>query len=139
MRAADDGGDILQPGQGAFKVPHLRNVELSGPYFHNGVKATLRQVVEFYNNGGDFQVAGKNGQVRPLGLTEGEKQALVSFMMAMTDERVRLQKAPFDHPQLFIHNGHNADGSDNDVERVATGAAGGAPLQTFLGLNPFSP
>src|SRR5262249_4225444 len=32
---------------GAFKVPGLRNVELTGPYFHNGGKATLMQVVNF--------------------------------------------------------------------------------------------
>ena len=38
---------------GAFKVPTLRNVELTGPYFHNGGQATLEQVVQFYNRGGD--------------------------------------------------------------------------------------
>jgi cytochrome c peroxidase len=38
---------------GAFKVPALRNVELTGPYFHNGGQATLQQVVQFYNRGGD--------------------------------------------------------------------------------------
>src|SRR5262249_39347045 len=39
---------------GAFKTPGLRNVEFTGPYFHNGGQATLEQVVEFYNRGGDF-------------------------------------------------------------------------------------
>ena len=38
---------------GAFKVPSLRNVELTGPYFHNGGQATLEQVIQFYNRGGD--------------------------------------------------------------------------------------
>ncbi len=38
---------------GAFKVPSLRNVELTGPYFHNGGQATLDQVMQFYNRGGD--------------------------------------------------------------------------------------
>ena len=38
---------------GAFKVPSLRNIELTGPYFHNGGSATLEQVIEFYNRGGD--------------------------------------------------------------------------------------
>src|SRR6185295_16574143 len=79
---ADDGGDILQPGLGAFKVPGLRIIELNGPYFHNGGKSTLRQVVEFYNNGGDFAVPGQDSQIRLLGLTEGEKNALVSFLVA---------------------------------------------------------
>jgi hypothetical protein len=136
---ADDGGDILQPGLGAFKIPALRNVELNGPYFHNGGKSTLRQVVEFYNNGGDFAVAGRDSQIRPLGMTEGEKQALVSFLMALTDERVRIQSAPFDHPELRINNGHNPDGSDNALLLPATGAAGGAPFTPFLGLNPQQP
>src|SRR6185295_4596344 len=135
----DDGGDILQPNLGFFKVPGLRNTELNGPYFHNGGKATLRQVVEFYNNGGDFAVAGKNSQIRPLGLTEGEKQALVSFLVALTDQRVRIQSAPFDHPELRINNGHNPDGSDNASTLPATGAAGGAPFTSFLGLNPQQP
>ena len=36
------------------KFPTLRNVELTGPFFHNGGQATLEQVVEFYNRGGDF-------------------------------------------------------------------------------------
>ena len=39
---------------GAFKTPGIRNVEFTGPYFHNGGQATLEQVVEFYNRGGDF-------------------------------------------------------------------------------------
>ena len=38
---------------GAFKTPSLRNAELTGPYFHNGGQATLKQVIEFYNRGGD--------------------------------------------------------------------------------------
>src|SRR5262249_51927629 len=42
---------------GAFKVPSLRNVELTGPYFHNGGMATLEQVVDFYTRGGGFHEA----------------------------------------------------------------------------------
>jgi len=41
---------------GAFKAPQLRNVELTGPYFHNGGTLTLRQVVDFYTRGGDFPI-----------------------------------------------------------------------------------
>lgn len=39
---------------GAFKIPTLRNVEITGPYFHNGGQATLSQVVEFYDRQSDF-------------------------------------------------------------------------------------
>ena len=40
---------------GAFKVPSLRNVAVTAPYFHNGGQQTLKQVVLFYNRGGDRQ------------------------------------------------------------------------------------
>jgi cytochrome c peroxidase len=38
----------------AFKVPGLRNVEVTGPYFQNGGQASLEQVADFYARGGDF-------------------------------------------------------------------------------------
>jgi cytochrome c peroxidase len=118
---ADDPGD----GTGEFKTPSLRNVELTGPYFHNGQFATLRQVVAFYNNGGDEV----NPELVPLNLSETNKQALVDFLISLTDERVRFRRAPFDHPSLSPVNGTPLD---------EVGAAGAAtPLGTFLGLSPF--
>ena len=104
---------------GSFKVPSLRNVELTGPYFHNGGQATLEQVVEFYNRGGDSRgdfgtntTGYKNNpsnlppEIMPLHLTDTEKANLVAFLKALTDERVRWEQAPFDHPSLRIPNGH---------------------------------
>jgi len=138
---------------GAFKTPGLRNIELTAPYFHNGSQLTLRQVVDFYARGGDFQpIAGREGRISPLStLTLGKtpeeveqaKEALVAFLKALTDERVRYQKAPFDHPQLWITNGHPGsptsvtnDGTgkatDNMMEIVAVGRNGGNPLPSFL-------
>ena len=72
-------------------------MELSGPYFHTGDKATLRQVVDFYNRGGDFPNQFTDSAIRPLGLTETEKNALVSLLVAMTDDRVRFERAPDQH------------------------------------------
>ena len=98
---------------GAFKTPGLRNVELTGPYFHNGGTATLMQVVDFYDRGGDF---GKDNyenldpDIQPLGLDPTEKENLVKFLLTLTDERVRMEKAPFDHPSLCIPNGHSGSG-----------------------------
>lgn len=87
---------------GRFKVPSLRNVELRPPYFHDGSAATLADVVAFYNRGGDFNAPNKNPLIRPLGLTAQQQQALVAFLgRALTDPRVPLAQAPFDHPQLF--------------------------------------
>ena len=96
---------------GAFKAPQLRDVELTGPYFHNGGILTLRQVVDFYSRGGDFPIS--NEQHRDFLLTnlnlevqsnlnEDEKVALVDFLLELTDERVAHDAAPFDHPQVII-------------------------------------
>ena len=125
--------------KGAFKTPGLRNVELNGPYFHNGGKSTLMQVVQFYHIGGDFPGnPDRSPAIVPLGITPDHKTNLVAFLISLTDERVRWQQAPFDHPQLFVPDGQNPDGSDNLVEIPVVGASGaGAPIQRFLNLNPF--
>jgi cytochrome c peroxidase len=193
---------------GAFKVPALRNVELTGPYFHNGGQASLEQVIQFYNRGGDrkdlFQkdpdcggallidgmvapdpetglidssgfLAGNDGQGQPsniaadmagtkdlldttcspsqsphetLNLSSSDVDDLVAFLKTLTDDRVRFEQAPFDHPSLILPNGHI--GNEKKVEFTkstnqavqqtyelpAIGAAGrGAkallPLQSF--------
>jgi len=121
-------------------VPGLHNVELTGPYFHNGGKSTLRQVIEFYDDGGNFKNPTLSPLITPLGLSAPQQDALIAFLLSLTDERVRLQKAPFDHPQLFIPNGDNPAGTDTLVELPAVGAGGFAtPLPRFLDLNPFEP
>jgi cytochrome c peroxidase len=97
-----DGPNVM----GTFKAPQLRNVELTGPYFHNGGQLTLRQVIDFYNRGGDFDnPADFDPNVHALGLNDQEKSDLVSFMIALTDERVAFERAPFDHPSLCVANG----------------------------------
>ena len=119
----------VSPGErvatnGHFKTPTLRNVELTGPYFHNGGAATLHQVVEFYNRGGDFHGQNINdldADITNLGLSTDEKTALVEFMKALTDDRVRFHAAPFDHPQLMVANGHA--GSTSAVTNDGTGRA----------------
>lgn len=93
---------------GRFRTPNLRNVELHAPYMHNGRFATLEEVVEFYNRGGDFRDAPnfESGIIRPLGLTDYEKSALVAFMKRpMTDLRVKHELPPFDRPKLFTESG----------------------------------
>ena len=137
---------------GAFKTPGLRNVELTGPYFHNGGKSTLMQVVDFYNRGGDFAPENRQAlapDIQPLGLTPPEKEALVAFLMSLTDERVRYRRAPFDHPSICLPNGHpDSISTSSATDGVApdanpqlclkeTGAAGSrTPLLPFLGLSP---
>jgi cytochrome c peroxidase len=132
---------------GAFKTPGLRNVALTAPYYHNGGQLTLLQVVEFYNRGGDFHeknIENVDADVRSLGLTAAEKLALVAFLEGLTDERVRSHRAPFDHPQLFVSDGHpgnqrsvTAGSSRKAVDQLreipAVGARGyPKPLANFL-------
>jgi hypothetical protein len=96
-----DPNETLNPGfkraavDGSFKTPGLRNQELMAPYMHNGGFATLRQVVEFYNRGGNFcrvNEADLHPDIAPRGMTSAELDKLVSFLLALTDERVRLQR-----------------------------------------------
>lgn len=100
---------------GAFKASTIRNVELTGPYFHNGGFKTLREVVAFYDRGGNFckfNFADLDPDIQNLGLDaltvdgKSAEEALVAFMIALTDNRVRFKKAPFDHPELRLPNGH---------------------------------
>lgn len=114
---------------GSFKVPSLRNVELTAPYFHNGGQLTLKQVVDFYNRGGDFKdenIADVPTDITDLGLTPAEKEALISFLTSLTDPRVKYERAPFDHPQLLVPNGHPAAAG-----KITTDAQGRA-ITTFL-------
>ena len=188
--------DVLG-SDGAFKIPMLRNVELTAPYFHNGGTKSLSEVVDFYLRGGNHQSgpiglkspatqlatdpigpsvplqtgglvgfdATRTNQViiRPVGtltgpnfdnvpaqnatgpFVEADKQALVAFLLSMTDERVKFRKAPFDHPQLYVPNGHYGDenfvinlfGSalDEFIQIPAVGQNGGDQLPKFLGLD----
>jgi hypothetical protein len=154
---------------GAFKAPSLRNVELTGPYFHTGSYLTLRQVVDFYLRGGDFPNTNKedrdphmlNNEMQAFGFgptilalmgdvaeggtfvngfllqgtfgdalpdtqyqynffpdnahaitpepfadratgLEDVRNSLVKFLIALTDQRVKFERAPFDRPEIFV-------------------------------------
>ena len=67
-----------------FKVPSLRNVELTAPYMFDGSLKTLEEVVTHYNNGGKNHYQ-KNTLIRSLKLTEQEQLDLVSFLKTLTD------------------------------------------------------
>lgn len=100
-------GRAMVAVNGAFKVPSLRNVELTGPYMHNGSLLTLEQVVDFYFRGGNFKNAHHFATVVfPQPITPEEKADLVAFLKSLTDERVRWERAPFDHPELAVPHGH---------------------------------
>jgi len=73
-------GDI-----GKFKVPALRNIELSAPYMHDGSLATLEDVIEHYAAGGRGDVT-TDPLIKPLSLSSEEKADLVEFLRSLTDE-----------------------------------------------------
>lgn len=130
---------------GSVKAAPLREVELTGPYFHNGGKLTLRQVVDFYSRGGDFPVtnaAHRDFNVVNLdlevqsNLSEEEKVALVDFLLQLTDERVRHERAPFDHPQVILP----LDGAAPENDFRATAQAGrDAMLAGCVDASRFGP
>ena len=133
-------GTAVPPGaavsvNGAVKTPDLRNIELTAPYFLNGGQATLAQLVDFYSRGGDFPSADVDPSLERVSFSPDDEVAVVAFLKSLTDERVRNQSAPFDHPSLVIPNGMALDGNGNAIEQTitlpATGAGGGAPLPKF--------
>ncbi|MEO5584418.1 MAG: cytochrome c peroxidase [Flavobacteriales bacterium] len=80
---------------GQFKVPSLRNVELSAPYMHDGRFNTLEEVVEHYNSGikahpdldDRLTVEGQiGGTPLHMDLSDYDKAALVAFLKTLTDE-----------------------------------------------------
>lgn len=91
------GGITGNPADnGKFKVPSLRNIELTTPYMHDGRFTNLEQVVEFYNSGvvdnPNLSPPLRNppgspnaGQPRRLNLTPQQKAALVAFLKTLTD------------------------------------------------------
>jgi cytochrome c peroxidase len=105
LGVASSGGRFADAGRyrvtrrqadlGAFRTPSLRNVEITAPYMHDGSLATLEEVIAFYDAGGRPN-PNLSPLIRPLFLTDYEKDALVAFLRTLTDpeyEALRL------HPQ----------------------------------------
>ncbi len=147
---------------GSFKAPTLRNVELTGPYMHTGGEATLMQVIDFYTRGGDFHQQNLAtldpdiGFIFGLANNDAAQNQVIDFLMALTDDRVRWEMAPFDHPELFVPNGAPGDTRKvrscgvpgeacDDMLRIPAIGAGGLAAEkrpaigTFLGLDPHQP
>ncbi|MEQ6124218.1 cytochrome c peroxidase [Pseudotenacibaculum sp. MALMAid0570] len=77
--------------RGEFKVGSLRNIELTGPYMHDGRFATLGEVIDHYDDGVqnsqdlDNRLRVGGNQVRRLNLTPAERQGLIDFLLTLTD------------------------------------------------------
>lgn len=79
---------------GAFKIPTLRNIALTGPYMHDARFNTLMQVIEHYNSGVKNHpnlsplLKGENGQPWQLNLTDYDKLSLLRFLYTLTDQTI---------------------------------------------------
>src|SRR3569833_1228924 len=80
----NDHGD-----RGKFRVPSLRNVEVTGPYMHDGRLSTLKQVLEHYNRGvkksPNLDPLLHNGYVYGIKLSTGQQGQLIAFLKTLTD------------------------------------------------------
>jgi cytochrome c peroxidase len=68
----------------AFRTPTLRDAALTAPYMHDGSLKTLREVVDFYDRGGDASPNKDADLPRGLDLSAREKDDLVAFLSALT-------------------------------------------------------
>src|SRR5216684_3920480 len=72
------------PDIASFKTPNLRNVLVTGPYFHDGSQETLWDVSDHYNKGDGLQNPYLDQDIQPLALTEGDIDDLVAFLASLT-------------------------------------------------------
>lgn len=94
---ANIGLDLVYKDQGLkdgqFKIPSLRNIELTAPYMHDGRFASLNDVLNHYSNGIklhrnlDSKFI-KNGQAIKLNLSDFEKDAVIAFLQTLTDKEL---------------------------------------------------
>jgi len=68
----------------AFKTPDLRNVLVTGPYFHDGSQETLWDVMDHYNKGDGLQNPYLDEDIQPLELTEDDIDDVVAFLASLT-------------------------------------------------------
>jgi cytochrome c peroxidase len=91
-------GQWLDPGRfaitgkpedrGAFKTPTLREIAQSAPYMHDGSLASLANVIEFYDRGGNSNPH-IDPELRPLRLSDDEKKALAAFLLEALNGNLR--------------------------------------------------
>ena len=86
--------------KGAFVTPTLRELTRTAPYMHNGMLATLADVVEFYNEGGG-QAENKDPALKKLKLKEDEKRRLIAFLESLSGDEIVIEAPPFYQYQVI--------------------------------------
>ena len=98
---------------GSFRTPQLRNVGITGPYMHDGSMATLWDVIDHYNKGGEAN-SYLDGGIEALSLSESEIDDLVEFMFALTDVRFAKLSAS-EHSRQQALSKKERPNRDNDL------------------------
>jgi cytochrome c peroxidase len=80
-----------EPDTAAFKTPNLRNVLVTGPYFHDGSQETLWDVMDHYNKGDGVQNPYLDEDIQPLALQEKEIDDFVAFLASLTSDEYHEQ------------------------------------------------
>jgi cytochrome c peroxidase len=73
----------------SFKTPGLRNVLVTGPYFHDGSMDTLWDVMDHYNKGDGIADPWLDKDMQPLALTEPEIDDVVAFLASLTSPQYK--------------------------------------------------
>ena len=77
--------------KGKFRTPPLRYIAYTAPYMHNGSFFDLEELVDFYNDGGgknEFNT--KTKLLKPLKLSDEEKEDLVAFLESLSGEEIKM-------------------------------------------------
>jgi len=97
MRITQDSANYLQ-----FKVPTLRNIQVSYPYMHDGRFVRLQQVLNHYTNGiVRSKTLSKQLQQRIV-LSNCEKEEIIAFLATLTDKNY-LNNVQFAYPKNILH------------------------------------
>jgi cytochrome c peroxidase len=75
----------------SFKTPNIRNVLITGPYFHDGSQETLWDVMDHYNKGDGLHNPYLDEDIQPLALTESDIDDVVAFMASLTSANYKEQ------------------------------------------------
>ena len=86
------GFSDIGAGRGNFKTPTLREVARTAPYMHDGSIATLQDVIEYYNRGGNVNPE-LDTELHPLHLSAGEKKSLLAFLLSLTAPGRRMKRS----------------------------------------------
>lgn len=81
---------------GRFRVPTLRNIELTAPYMHDGRFETLEEVIDHYSSGGHF-APNVDANINPFTLTAEQKTDLIAFLLTLTDPTIQ-ENSTFSNP-----------------------------------------